>query len=65
MRNCASFFLRLTTSFNAQPLQTGPAGGGTLAVVKISANFVFYLKTQINWGNFGEILFRLSFFFKN
>jgi hypothetical protein len=61
-RDCASLFLRLTTSFNAQPLETGPAGGGTFAVVIFSANLVFYFKTEINWGNFGEILFLLSFF---
>ncbi len=61
-RDCASLFLCLTTSFNAQPLETGPAGGGTLAVVIFSVNLVFYFKTQINWGNFGEFYFSCLFF---
>jgi hypothetical protein len=61
-RDCASLFLRLTTSFNAQPLETGPAGDGTLAVVIFSANLVFYLKIEINWGNYGEIYFSCFFY---
>jgi hypothetical protein len=61
-RDCASLF---TTSFNAQPLETGPAGGGTLAEVSFSANLVFYFQNPNKIGGILEKFISLVFsFFK-